>query len=132
MLMVGVVLLIISLILMVAFNVLDLIDELSGRKAKRQIKRLKELNIGTGGLEGLPTDEVYETIPSGFLLSEEIKKVDTSTVDDSDNIKTGYMGEECSTTYMDDGNVTGILSDISELCSMKHQIQIIEEQSSIF
>ena len=57
------------------FNVPSLLDELSGRKAKRQIKRLKEANIGTGALEGMGTEDVYMAASSGSLLSEEIAMV---------------------------------------------------------
>ena len=56
---VGVLLFVTSLVLMVVFKVPELIDELSGRKAKRQIKRLKELNEGTGAVEGMATEDFY-------------------------------------------------------------------------
>ena len=65
-----------SLVLMFALHILDVMDELSGRKAKRQIKHLKELNLGTGSLEGissgLATGDIYQAFSSGSLLSEEI------------------------------------------------------------
>lgn len=47
MLSMGILLFALSITLIFALKIPDLMDELSGRKAKRQIKRLKELNIGT-------------------------------------------------------------------------------------
>lgn len=78
MVIVGVLLLILAIVLTLVFNVPSLLDELSGRKAKRQIKRLKEANIGTGALEGMGTDDVYMAASSGSLLSEEIAMVSSS------------------------------------------------------
>lgn len=75
MVIVGVFLLVLAIILTLVFNVPSLLDELSGRKAKRQIKRLKEANIGTGALEGMGTEDVYMAASSGSLLSEEIAMV---------------------------------------------------------
>ena len=59
----------VSILLAFLWKVPDLLDELSGRKAKRQITRMKELNIGTGGIEGISTNELYEMInASGNLV----------------------------------------------------------------
>lgn len=69
MLIVGSVGIFISLLLAFLWKIPDLLDELSGRKAKRQITRMKELNIGTGGIEGITTNELYEMInASGNLV----------------------------------------------------------------
>lgn len=69
MLIVGAVGIFISLLLAFLWKIPDLLDELSGRKAKRQITRMKELNIGTGGIEGITTNELYEMInASGNLI----------------------------------------------------------------
>ena len=69
MLIVGAVGVFISLLLAFLWKIPDILDELSGRKAKRQITRMKELNIGTGGIEGITTNELYEMInASGNLV----------------------------------------------------------------
>lgn len=69
MLIVGAIGVFISLLLAFLWKIPDLLDELSGRKAKRQITRMKELNIGTGGIEGITTNELYEMInASGNLV----------------------------------------------------------------
>lgn len=178
----GVILLAISLILIFVLKIPELLDELSGRKAKRQIKRLKELNVGTGSLEGMATDDVYMAISSGSLVAEEIKIkqesqeelldedaatgdvqneslekpgvasgsiVSSSEEDDTPVAKvieisdvdetskgeedpTGYMDEdEGVTSYVGDGDVTGMLNDVQEYVSNKKIIEIVEEQTSL-
>ena len=69
---VGVFLFALAVILTFVLRIPDLMDELSGRKAKRQIKRLKELNIGTGAIEQMSTEDVYMVASSGNLLGEEV------------------------------------------------------------
>ena len=178
----GVILLAISLILIFVLKIPELLDELSGRKAKRQIKRLKELNVGTGSLEGMATDDVYMAISSGSLVAEEIKikqesqeelldedaatgdvqneslekpgvasgsLVSSSEEDDTPVAKvieisdvdetskgeedpTGYIDEdEGVTSYVGDGDVTGMLNDVQEYVSNKKIIEIVEEQTSL-
>lgn len=128
---VGVLLFVTSLVLMVVFNVPELIDELSGRKAKRQIKRLKELNKGTGAVEGMATEDFYmsaggysitsdiadinDSIVSDRLVSDS-KRLDTSSTDigedtDSQQPKEGIVedskdedDEESATEMVDDSN----------------------------
>lgn len=77
MLIAGFVLLMLAIILTFALKIPALVDELSGRKAKRQIKRLKELNRGTAGLENMGTEEVYSAMSSGSLLSSEMAKLES-------------------------------------------------------
>lgn len=188
MLCVGVVLLAISLILIFVLKIPDLLDELSGRKAKRQIERLKKLNVGTGSLEGMDTDDVYLALSSGSLVSEDIEvqtkissrdldeetntgdiQVDSSgnrdgssgsllssneeentpvsreikieEVSEESNISeedpTGFMDvdetdtEDVATSYVGEGEVTGMLNEIQEYENNKKVIEIIEEQTSL-
>lgn len=79
---VGVLLFVTSLVLMVVFKVPELIDELSGRKAKRQIKRLKELNEGTGAIEGMATEDFYMSA-GGYSITSDMADIDDSIVSDS-------------------------------------------------
>lgn len=149
MLLLGIFLFALSIILIFVFKVPDLLDELSGRKAKRQIKRLKELNIGTGAIEEMGTDDVYLSVSSGNLLGEEIsKKVSsvkqdlnpTLTDEDEEDIATTEMSEENKTDFMDeeevktefiDEDATDILQDIQDFCESRHIIEIVEEQTSL-
>ena len=156
---IGVFLFALSIILIFALKIPDLLDELSGRKAKRQIKRLKELNIGTGAIEEMGTDDVYMSVSSGNLLGEDItvKKahvvespiINTDDQDseesqeDEENIATTEMSEESSKTeFIDDAeddvktefideDATGILQEIQDFCESKHIIEIVEEQTSL-
>lgn len=79
---VGVLLFVTSLVLMVVFKVPELIDELSGRKAKRQIKRLKELNEGTGAIEGMATEDFYMSA-GGYSTTSDIADISDSIISDS-------------------------------------------------
>lgn len=79
---VGVLLFVTSLVLMVVFKVPELIDELSGRKAKRQIKRLKELNKGTGAIEGMATEDFYMSA-GGYSITSDIADISDSIISDS-------------------------------------------------
>lgn len=139
---VGVLLFVTSLVLMVVFKVPELIDELSGRKAKRQIKRLKELNEGTGAIEGMATEDFYmsaggysitsdmadinDSIVSDILVSDS-KRLDTSSSDigeDTDNqqskediVKDSEDDEESSTEIVDDSDeesATELVDDSDE------------------
>lgn len=174
MLVTGFLLLVLSIVLMFVFHIPDLLDELSGRKAKRQIKKLKELNGSTGALENisdnLNTDDIYSAISSGSLISEEIAQVETIqginlnqesinevknsvvsqevsgiTSEDSTGImdsnvssnnnnsseeSTGYM-DEVSTSYVEESDITNILSDVESYNSTKRVVEILEEQTSV-
>ena len=74
---VGALMIIISLILMVVWRIPDLFDELTGKKAKRQIKALRDANIGTGAFDGMSTNDIaemanreYETIKSNNVIQD--------------------------------------------------------------
>lgn len=72
----------ISLILMVAWRVPDLMDEISGRKAKRQIKHLREANIGTGAFDSMSTNDIYEVMGSGSLIQSSVEKdIETGVIE---------------------------------------------------
>lgn len=68
MVIIGVTGLFISILLAFIWRVPDILDEISGRKAKRQIKHLREINIGTGGMEAIRTNELYGIMDSGNLV----------------------------------------------------------------
>lgn len=146
MVVVGLILLIISLILVFAFKIPDLLDELSGRKAKRQIKRLKELNIGTGSLNSISTNDFYMAISSSDSISDtgeySIKSEllsDTMDVKVSENINNNYVDDEIKTQFMDSDELeesqeTGYIEEDATgiLVEKKYfNINILEEQSSL-
>lgn len=57
---------------MFVFHVPDLVDELSGNKARRQIKRLKELNAGAGiqVLDKADTKDFYSLVQPNSMLTD--------------------------------------------------------------
>lgn len=117
----GFVLLVIAVALIFIFRIPDLLDELSGRRAKRQIKKLKELNIGTGGLDGMATEDMLSVPNDGSLLSEEIIKKD---LEDSNS-------EDTKVEFVGDDDVTGVMNDVQEYINNRHVIEVIEQQSSL-
>lgn len=147
----GIVLLLVSLILMFVFRVPELLDELSGRKAKRQIKRLKELNIGTGNLEGMVTEDFYLSMPVGLTeeskqsvdlplpipitnIEGEVAKQDIDEEDEivtEEEVATGFMDDEEATTSFLGEEATGILSDVQDFIKNRKIIEVIEEQTSL-
>lgn len=99
----GMVLLLLAVLLSVVWHVPDMMDELSGRKAKRQIKKLKELNTGTGILEtfSMNTEDFYHAIGSGSLVQEEIP-IEYSNIGKT-SIKQSVVSPEEPTGYLNVG-----------------------------
>lgn len=157
MLIAGLVLIMLSLVLMLVFNVPDLIDELSGRKAKRQAKRLRELNAGTTGLD---VQDAFSSMPSGSLIQDEIlvntdevarpisyvpesselesddyeedeDEVATNLLTDDEEDSTSYMDGEDSSTKSSNSDVVNVINGVREYCNKKKFIVVLEEGSSI-
>lgn len=132
MLLTALLLFLLSIILLFVWRVPELMDELSGRKAKRQIQRLHELNVGTGTFDKLSTNEIYSGISSGTLMNsdllmypvEGISSLEDNMSDEGitlsspvdDEVPTGFINENeiIQTDFLDDSKPV-----------------IIEEQGSI-
>lgn len=140
MLSVGVLLLIVSLMLFFIWGIPELIDELTGRKAKRQIKIMHDINLNTGVFDKYSTSDIYCGIPSGSLVSEdigsigsdlsEIKEVVTGSVKDD---STSYMEIEEATTYVDEEATSYVGEEDPSTSYLEGAItiKILEEQSSL-
>lgn len=102
----------VSLILMFVWRVPDLIDEISGRKAKRQIKRLREINQGLSGMSSLSSSDVNDVINNSGTL-----------VWNNPDIK-GFDEEEVAGTGNTEDAMTGFVEE-------KHEVKILEELSSV-
>lgn len=76
MLILALLLLIISIALIILWRVPNLIDEISGRKAKRYVKRLQRINSTTNAFDKMSTNEVYMGIPSEMLLDEDFSELE--------------------------------------------------------
>lgn len=145
-----------SILLVFLWDVPSLIDELSGRKAKRQIKMLHELNSSTSTFDKLSTNEIYSSISSGTLLNEELHNIDkdevkdfdiNESIEDIEETSTSFLGSEVeeSTSYLADDvseatsylgeedyeKSTSFLSTEEEVGINPIKITILEEQSSL-
>lgn len=122
MLTLGVLLVLLSLILMVAWKVPSLIDELSGRKAKRQIERMRKLNVATSGLASMDTGEFYRSMvnDSDSSIGSMVDNPYGSAPDMLDIKKT-----------VADDDVATDLFDESEAISKGHNIKVLIEQTSL-
>lgn len=119
----------VAILLTFVWDIPNLIDELSGRKAKRQIKMLHELNSSTSTFDKLSTNEIYSGISSGTLLNEElvntceeeeIKNYNNVEIcsfsEDDEEGSTSFLSEEGeeSTSYLEDSNEEDSTSFLSE------------------
>ena len=143
----SVLLFIISLFMMLYWRVFSLIDELSGRKAKRQIRKLKEYNSSNDSMSMVSTEELELLVSGGgSLLNETVTRLDPSERRLKDMIDDPYgsVGKNAvkinkkltiehqeESKYVVDDEVTGLLSDIEMGIRSKKCIIILDEQSSI-
>lgn len=121
----------VSILLTFLWKIPDLLDELSGKKAKRQIKRLRELNIGTGGIEGISTNELYEMINnSGNLVW---KNIGSGRIDFEQEVKS--ENEEIEDVEEEEApvpeNIEDKMSESVIINRNEKRVSIIKEQTSI-
>lgn len=139
----GVFLLLASLFMALYWRVLSLADEISGKKAKRQIAKLREYNSTTGEMTAISTGELELMLAGGgSLLAETVTKVDTKVKSLKDMIDDPYgsVGKGAvkpvnklpvEQEYVVEEGVTGLLSDVELGMLSKKSIIILDEQSSI-
>ena len=139
----GVFLLLASLFMALCWRVLSLADEISGKKAKRQIAKLREYNSTTGEMTAISTGELELMLAGGgSLLAETVTKVDTKVKSLKDMIDDPYgsVGKGAvkpvnelpvEQEYVVEEGVTGLLSDVELGMLSKKSIIILDEQSSI-
>lgn len=111
----------ISLFLMFIWKIVDLMDELSGRKAKRQIQRLKELNIGLGTASTLNSSDLYEVMKSGNLVWDTITSGTNGRENfDTDNSEIKRLENTGSIGMEEDNTNSDVLL-----------VRVVEEQTSL-
>lgn len=143
MLLVAFICLVVSMLLTFIWDVPSLIDELSGRKAKRQIKMLHELNSSTSTFDKLSTNEIYSGISSGTLLNEELNNIDKDEVKEYDNSEAYAISpkeeledeEENSTSFLEgdeEEGATSYLSEDDEESSTSYMDEKDEEDSTSY
>lgn len=125
MLLVGVLLILLSLILMVVWKVPSLIDELSGRKAKRQIERMRKLNVATSGLTNMDTNEFYRSMVDASYSS-------SNTVGSMLDNPYNAMSEKVVSSSMGNSSSDDIATDLFDNSEQKgHSIKVLIEQTSL-
>lgn len=132
MLTLGVLLLFISMLLFFIWGIPDLVDEISGRKAKRQIKLMRDINSTTSNISKFSTDEIYHGIPSGNFLHEEIPNMNIEVKDeDSDSneeFNKGLISDDLeATSFLDKDDIETTYLGVDS----NNAIIILEEQSSL-
>lgn len=150
----GIILLLIALLLSFIWGIPGLIDEISGRKAKRRIKMMRELNYNTGTIDRLNTNEIYSGISTGGSEGEEFANMDVeiginpsfdvfNKKDDEvkedvekEDIESVAEEEEYATSYLSSEESTGFIGEDSSDLSLNAMantfvIEVLEEQSSL-
>lgn len=97
----GLLLLVLSAVLYVVWNIPDAVDELSGKKRKRQIEKLQKASMAIGA-----TGVVASTTQM-FKDSEEEEEI-TNLIQ---NARNSYTGEVHSDTDPLEGEATGIIPE---------------------
>ena len=106
--------LIAAIVLIIIWNIPNLLDELSGRKAKRYIKNLHELNSTTRTFDKMSTNDIYMGISSDLLLSEDFNTSDRELIIESNtvNFEEGlYLQEKENFISAEEDLATSFLSD---------------------
>lgn len=138
MLAIGFILIVLSLVFTVVWKVPSLIDELSGRKAKRQIERMRKLNIASSNLTGMDTAEFYRSMSEGNLVINRVKTNDRNSVDSSelsklvDNPYNVSIDNKVVMQKDDYCESDDIVTDLFDEVVKGYNIKIVEEQSSLF
>lgn len=137
MLLVGTLLLIITVVLFFAWGIPSLLDEVSGRKAKKQVKLLHDMNISSGTIDMLSTDDIYASVSSGILPSDKVDKgsgnIEIKDADEEDESTTflGIENESKPSVSDNRGFSKGIQSILmAYMNDIEPDIRIIEEKVS--
>ena len=141
MLVASVVIFIVAFILIIIWNIPSLIDDISGKKAKRYIKTIHRLNSTTSIFNKLDTDDIYLGISSDIILQKDLGSINLSSssievdscLEDSDDCGTSFLLERYedydSTCFLSEKEENSY-SDCNEKVDTLN-ILILEEQSSL-
>lgn len=142
MLSVGVLLLLVALFLMLYWKIPRLTDELSGRRAKKQLARLKELSDSSVNIASFATDELNALLSASAPMELTVKRegADGSNLRDLIDDPYGLVGSKytgirssvakSADSYFIDEGVTGFLDAAAEGNQGK-SIVLKMEQSSL-
>lgn len=119
----GAVFIVLSLVFSVVWKVPTLIDNLTGRKAKRHIDRMRKMNISTGSINVSDTGNFYNTFVddsfSAVYSTSELSKL----VDDPYGTVGGKRKKVSSTSISPNLNIAN---------SSDSTLVVLEEKSSLF
>lgn len=138
MLAIGFILIVLSLVFTVIWKVPSLIDELSGRKAKRQIERMRKLNIASSNLTGMDTAEFYRSMSEENIVVNRVKANDRNSIDSSelsklvDNPYNVSSDNKVIVQKNDYCESDDIVTDLFDEVVKGYNIKVVEEQSSLF
>lgn len=108
MLAVSIILFVIALILAVVWHIPSLMDELSGRKARRQIDRMRKLNLASSNFSVTDTSEFYKSMNGGDLVPRGVYRDKNATSKLGKMVDDPYhsVGSEKDGNEGDIGNVS--------------------------
>lgn len=134
---VGILLVVLSVFLYVKWGILNLSNEISGKKAKKQIEKLKKLNAMSGILETnsdlLTTKASILEIDTGFGVLDKEDVIKGNSIQNlamkNEEEKTNLLNNEELSLAIDEHGVSGIIEDewSGERSKSDDETQLLDE-----
>lgn len=134
---VGISLVVLSIFLYVKWGILNLSNEISGKKAKKQIEKLKKLNAMSGILETnsdlLTTKASILEIDTGFGVLDKEDIIEGNSIQNlamkNEEEKTNLLSNEELSLAIDEHGVSGIIEDewSGERSKSDDETQLLDE-----
>lgn len=134
---VGILLVVLSVFLYVKWGILNLSNEISGKKAKKQIEKLKKLNAMSGILETnsdlLTTKASILEIDTGFGVLDKEDIIKGNSIQNlamkNEEEKTNLLSNEELSLAIDEHGVSGIIEDewSGERSKSDDETQLLDE-----
>ena len=129
----AVVCLIVTILLIAIWDVLGILDELSGRKAKRQIKLLHEMNARVSSTNLVTSSSsitedvsVVNEFNSNLIENTPVSESDENSTNTSDNELPSadiiISSDDVATSYLDNDNVSTSYLDTDNVFSEEYEV----------
>lgn len=129
----AVVCLIVTILLIAIWDVLGILDELSGRKAKRQIKLLHEMNARVSSTNLVTSSSsitedvsVVNEFNSNLIENTPVSESDENSTNTSDNELPSadiiIFSDDVATSYLDNDNVSTSYLDTDNVFSEEYEV----------
>lgn len=129
----AVVCLIVTILLIAIWDVLGILDELSGRKAKRQIKLLHEMNARVSSTNLVTSSSsitedvsVVNEFNSNLIENTPVSESDENSTNTSDNELPSadiiISSDDVATSYLDSDNVSTSYLDTDNVFSEEYEV----------